>query len=109
VSGEHAFPHQFEGRFPFFWRDGSFEEWNLGGFGLSATAMNQDGQVVGEWKSGGGGIRGYTWKGGTATDLGGPSTSAADVNDRGLIVGWAYFQNLGIHAALWTPAPGAIP
>lgn len=109
VSGEHVFPHLFEGTVPFFWRDGSFEEWDLGGFGLSAAAMNQDGQVVGEWKSSAGGIRGYTWSVGTVTDLGGPSTSATDVNDRGLIVGWAYFQGLGIHAALWTPVPGAAP
>jgi len=109
VSGEHNFPRAFGATYAFFWSDGGIQEWNLGGIALTAAAMNEQGQVVGEWKSGSLGLRGYVWSAGTATDLGGTSTTAADINDRGVIAGSTFFGNQGIHAALWTPVPSAAP
>jgi len=113
ISGTHVFRNGFDVQNPFFWRDGSIQEWNLGGASSKSMAMNKYGQVVGEGRTPVGELHGFSWSAGNLTDLGRPSTRAADVNDRGLVVGSAYFQNRGTHAALWTPigrvAPRVVP
>ena len=113
ISGTHVFRNGFDVKNPFLWRNGSIQEWNLGGASSKSMAMNKYGQVVGEGRTAVGELHGFSWSAGKLTDLGRPSTWAADVNDRGLVVGSAYFQNRGTHAALWTPigrvAPRVVP
>jgi probable HAF family extracellular repeat protein len=113
VSGTHIALGMFGVENPFFWRAGSMQEWNLGGISSKSVAMNKYGQVVGEGRSPVGELHGFSWSAGRVTDLGRPSTWAADVNEHGLVVGSAYFPNKGTHAALWTPigrvAPRVVP
>jgi probable HAF family extracellular repeat protein len=109
VSGTHVAGPRPGVMYAFFWRDGSMQEWNLGGISLKTTAMNKNGQVVGEGMTAVGETHGYSWHEGMVTDLGDPLTRAADVNDHGLVVGSAYFLIGGIHAALWTPIGQAAP
>lgn len=88
---------------PFLWSAGTLTEWNRDAVTSKATAMNRDGQVVGEASNGSTGIQGFVWGAGVVTDLAWPSYStAADINDRGVIVGSAFIQNSGIHAVMWT-------
>jgi probable HAF family extracellular repeat protein len=113
ISGTHVFRNGFDVQNPFFWRDGSMQEWNLGGATSQSTSMNKYGQVVGDGRTSIGELHGFSWSAGRLTDLGRPSTRAADVNERGVVVGSAYFPNRGTHAALWTPvgrvAPRVVP
>jgi len=113
VSGNRIVVGMFGMSNPFYWRDGRLQEWNLGGSASTSTAMNRYGQVVGEGRTLAGELHGFSWSAGRLTDLGRPSTSAADVNEHGVVAGSAYFPNRGTHAALWTPtgrvAPRVVP
>lgn len=64
----------------------------LGGTDSSANAVNEVGQVVGNYRSSSGTTRAALWSGTTATDLGtlgGSFSAAADINSTGQIVGSA--------------------
>ena len=95
---------------PFFWSAGTLTEWNRDAVTSRATAMNRDGQVVGEASNGATGIQGFVWDAGQVTELAWPGYStAADINDRGVIVGSASIANSGIHAVMWTPVQATNP
>ena len=93
---------------PFFWRDGVLTEWNEAATTSQSNAMNRFGQVVGESTTALG-TRGFVWDAGQLTELENASySSAADINDRGVIAGSAAIGQW-IHAVIWTPVkpPGA--
>ena len=83
----------------------------LGGPSSQATALNQDGMVVGISNTSDAPAvsRAFRWSDGTILDLGtlgGPSAAAFDINDAGQITGWAETEdsipfNETIHAFLW--------
>jgi probable HAF family extracellular repeat protein len=58
-----------------------------------ANAINNQGQVVGEWNGGGTGDDAFVWNSGVMTDLGTlplePTSVATSINDSGQIVGYA--------------------
>jgi probable HAF family extracellular repeat protein len=109
ISGTHVPTDSHGVTNAFFWREGTLQEWNLGGSALKTTAMNNDGQVVGEGRNAFGELHGFSWSAGKLTVLGRFFTSVADVNENGLMVGSANFDNQGVRAALWTPVGPAAP
>jgi probable HAF family extracellular repeat protein len=79
--------------------------------GATATSLNNSGQVVGvSYSESSNATRATRWSNGGVADLGtlgGASSYASAVNDRGWIVGWAAFGNNLQHAALWEPTTRA--
>jgi probable HAF family extracellular repeat protein len=79
----------------------------LGGILSAASAINDDGIVVGDADTVDE-FHAFRWNG-TLTDLqtlGGPGSSAADVNSSGQIVGFSYTNSLDLHAFLYSDAGG---
>ena len=94
---------------PFFWRDGVMTEWNEAATTSQANAMNRNGVVVGETTSNPLGVRGFVWDAGQLTELENASySSAADINDRGVIAGSAAIGRW-VHAVIWTPTRATAP
>lgn len=111
VSGNHTtFPGTgFADLNPVFWRDGVMTEWNEAATTSKASGMNRLGQVVGESTSTPLGVRGWMWDAGLLTELENASySSAAAINDRGVIAGSASVGQY-IHAVIWTPTNGGAP
>ena len=77
----------------------------LDGWGSSATALNDRGQVVGINYLDVGRQHGFVWQRGVMTDLGtlggGQSTYVSDINNRGQIVGWSQTATGDQQAFLW--------
>ncbi len=75
------------------------------------TAVNIDGVVVGTARfAGRSDDTAFVWKDGTMTELalgGATSSTARDVNDRGVIVGWTYDGRRST-GATWSAATGAL-
>ncbi len=82
------------------------------GSSSEAIAINERGQVICDsWEGGYGLIGDYTpavytavlWENGTRIKLtlGGTQSRAADINERGQVVGWAYIETGDQHAFLW--------
>jgi probable HAF family extracellular repeat protein len=97
----------------FLWRDGQMTALaSLGGPSSGAVStpadINNWGQVVGTSAMPEGERQAVLWHGGSVTDLGalveGETSVAADVNDRGQIVGWV-LQGDVYRAVLWTTFP----
>ena len=71
-----------------------------------ATAINNDGQVVG-YSHGSGVITAFLWKNGTISNIAGPRTTAEDINNVGQITGTHYVGDLNSsgdeiqHVYLW--------
>ena len=105
VSGTHwTFPGTgYADNNPFFWRDGVMTEWNADATTSQSNAMNRNGVVVGEATTDVLGVRGFVWDAGQLTELENASySSAAAVNDRGVIAGSAAIDR-SVHAVIWTP------
>ncbi|HKQ97666.1 MAG TPA: hypothetical protein VJV75_07320 [Candidatus Polarisedimenticolia bacterium] len=93
---------------PFFWREGVLTEWNEAATTSQSNAMNRFGQVVGETTTSLG-VRGFVWDAGQLTELENESySSAAGINDRGVIAGSAAIGRW-THAVIWTPVTPAKP
>lgn len=96
---------------PFVWRSGAVEylEPPKGLKGGSAECINKSGTIGGwcEMKTGDESMRAVVWdKDGTPTELprlGGTDSEARDINDAGVIIGWATDKKDKEHAVLWTP------
>jgi probable HAF family extracellular repeat protein len=94
---------------PVFWRDGVMTEWNEAATTSQSNAMNRNGVVVGESTSNPLGVRGFVWDAGQLTELGNASySSAAAINDRGVIAGSAAIDRW-VHAVIWTPVKAGTP
>ena len=99
----------------FLWEDGTMVDLGAlpGGNYSEAYGINKFGQVVGMSFTGGPGCapgsssscsHAFLWDRGTMTDLGvigGPISSALDINDRGEIVGLSTTDSGEYHAVLW--------
>jgi probable HAF family extracellular repeat protein len=73
------------------------------GAGVVPNAINNVGQVVGQDGSG----QAFLWQSGTFTPLGtlgGTQSAANDINDSGVVVGWANLANGKQHAFKWDGA-----
>lgn len=108
VSGNHIVEIPSFRSNPFTWRDGVMEDFNAVTVRSESAAMNRDGQIVGTTNISAD-AHGYVWTDGQLTDLGGPFSTAADINDRGMVAGSAGIPSSGIHAVIWIPTRPASP
>jgi probable HAF family extracellular repeat protein len=92
---------------PFLWKDGTATRLPFSG---NVSAMNRDDAIVGNfWTSGvfgQGGNRAYLFEGGVLHDLGtlngGNYSSASDINDKGVVVGFSALPSSSdIRAVVW--------
>ena len=103
----------------FRWQNGAMSDLGTlpGDFGSLASAINDQGQVVGTSFDASGNLRGFIWQNGTMTDLNTLSAAgsplfllqATGINSRGQIVGQALQTSSGeMHAFLATPEDGDV-
>jgi probable HAF family extracellular repeat protein len=96
---------------PFLWQEGRMTDLGSlpGGTFCQQPAINEHGQVAGTISKSSGATtieRAYVWANGKMTylpTLGGPTSFAAAINDRGEIVGSSKTAAGVTHAVLWTP------
>jgi probable HAF family extracellular repeat protein len=73
--------------------------------GCSATAINNNGMVLGGCDDASSDLHGVVWQNGTPTDvgtLGGPQTGAAAINNNGQVTGWSQTSTDADHGFLWS-------
>jgi len=96
------------GRQGFLWDHGTITDLgNLGGQGVYASGINNEGQIVGWSYDRSGSInRPFLWQNGTMTDLGTPTGwtwgLAVDINDAGQVAGYGFNATGFTRALLWS-------
>jgi probable HAF family extracellular repeat protein len=90
----------------FVWRNGVMTDLGTlaGGQSSQATAINQDGTIVGWSHNRAGDMRAVRWKNGTKRSLGtlgGRNSQALAINVYGVIVGWSETASGNRHAFIW--------
>jgi probable HAF family extracellular repeat protein len=73
--------------------------------GCSATAINNNGMVLGGCDDASSDLHGVVWQNGTPTDLGtlgGPQTEAAAINNNGQVTGFSQTSTDADHGFLWS-------
>jgi probable HAF family extracellular repeat protein len=79
---------------------------SIAGNSIWPSAINDDDDVVGMWAYGGyAGYTGFLYRAGVMGPLADGYTEPLDVNDAGVVVGYAHFGNAG-HAFIWDATNG---
>lgn len=88
------------------WQDGKMVDLGVpaSNFGSAARAINDRGQIVGQYGVNGS-SRAFLWENGNVTDLGllpdAQGCGAQSINNRGQVVGWCFLSNGFLRAFLW--------
>ncbi|MCA9945973.1 MAG: hypothetical protein KC449_20965 [Anaerolineales bacterium] len=90
----------------FLWEDGTMIDLGTFGYHSIASAINESGQIVGRSSYNPSSVptHAFLWENGVMTDLGtlgGFTSSASDINNRGQIVGYSFDSQNVSHAVLW--------